>query len=89
MYTSKNITDAVSLALDAAKGRNVVLFGANVAQQCLGEHLVDELLIHIVPVLLGEGIRRIENHSVQKTNMETISVGRSGQIIDMRYRVLK
>jgi dihydrofolate reductase len=49
----------------------------------------DEILIHIVPVLLGDGVRLIENHSVQKTKMETISVVRSGQITDIRFRVLK
>jgi dihydrofolate reductase len=75
--------------LHAAKGKNVVIFGANVAQQCISEHLLDEILIHIVPVLLGDGVRLIENHSVQKTYMETISVIRSGQIIDIRLHVLK
>ena len=89
VFTSKKITEAVSLALAAAKGKNVVILGANVAQQCLSEHLIDEILIHIVPVLLGDGIRLIENHSVQKTSMETISVGRSGQMTNIRLRVSK
>jgi len=75
--------------LDAARGKNVVIFGANVAQQCIREHLVDEILVHIVPVLLGDGVRLIENRSIQKTKLKMISVVRSGQVTDIRLHVLK
>ncbi len=40
-FFSKRIGEAVPLALEAAKGKDVVIFGANVAAQCLQEHLVD------------------------------------------------
>ncbi len=88
-FFSKRIAEAVPLALQAAKGKDVVIFGANVAAQCLQEHLLDELLIHVVPVLLGEGVRLIGDHSLRKTDLQTLSVKRSGQITDMRFRVLK
>ena len=89
VFISEKISGAVSLALDAARGKNVVIFGANVAQQCIREHLVDEILVHIVPVLLGDGVRLIENHSIQKTKLKMISVVRSGQVTDIRLHVLK
>lgn len=88
-FISDSIREAVALALEAAKGKDVVLFGADVAQQCLRAHLVDEMLIHIVPVLLGGGVRLIANDSVRKTDLETVSVTRSGQITNMRLRVIK
>ena len=89
VFTSKPVTEAVALALEAAKGKDVVILGANVAQQAISAHLLDEILVHIVPVLLGDGVRLIEKRSVEKTNLETMSVTRSGQMTDIRLRVLK
>ncbi len=56
-FISKSMREAVSAALEAAKGKDVVIFGADVAQQCIRAHLVNEMLIHIAPVLLGGGVR--------------------------------
>ena len=89
VFTSKPIAEAVSMTLEAGKGKDVVILGANVAQQCVSAHLLDEILVHIVPVLLGDGVRLIEKHSVQKTDLETISVAKSGQMTVIRFRVLK
>ena len=36
--------------------------GANVVQQYLRAGLLDELQLHVVPVLLGDGVRLFENH---------------------------
>ncbi len=88
-FFSKRIAEAVPLALEAAQGKDVVVLGANVAGQCLQERLLDEMLIHIIPVLLGDGVRLIADRSVGKTDLETISVKRSGQITDIRFRVRK
>jgi dihydrofolate reductase len=54
------VTDGIEAALEqarrAARGRDVALAGgANVAQQYLNAGLVDEMEIHLVPVLLGAG----------------------------------
>ena len=43
-------------AQEAAEGKNVEIFGANTAQQCLSSGLLDEIIIHLVPVLLGDGV---------------------------------
>jgi dihydrofolate reductase len=86
-FISKSIREAVSSALEAAGGKDVVIFGADVAQQCIRAHLLNEMLIHVVPVLLGGGVRLIADDSVRKTDLETISVTRSGQITNMRLRV--
>ncbi len=88
-FTSASIAEAVALALEAAEDQNVVILGANVAQQCLRAGLVDELLVHVAPALLGDGVRLIEKQSVPQTRLELASLGRSGQIADMRFRVRK
>jgi hypothetical protein len=50
---SGDVRDAIATALEAAAGKNMVVFGANVARQCFDEGLVDEVVIHLAPVLLG------------------------------------
>jgi dihydrofolate reductase len=54
---SGSLEQAVATAQDAAGGKNVQVFGANLAQQCLDAGLLDEIVIHVAPVLLGEGVR--------------------------------
>lgn len=49
--------DAAALAVEAAAGKDVVVFGADLARKCLQGGLLDELVVHIAPVLLGEGVR--------------------------------
>jgi dihydrofolate reductase len=62
------VTDGIEAALEQARAaagddRDVALAGgANVAQQYLKAGLLDELQIHVVPLLLGDGVRLFENH---------------------------
>jgi dihydrofolate reductase len=55
-FVTGDLADGLSAARAAAGGRNVVIFGANLGQQCLQAGELDELLVHIAPVLLGDGI---------------------------------
>src|SRR5689334_9296464 len=55
-YLSGDIADAVATARRAANGKNVEVLGADVAGQCLRHGLVDEILVYVLPVLLGDGI---------------------------------
>jgi dihydrofolate reductase len=52
-----DVREAVAKALAAAQGRNLVVLGANVVGQCLREGLVEEIPIHLLPVLIGDGVR--------------------------------
>ena len=56
-YLSGDIGEAVTAALEAADGKNLEILGADVAAQCLRQGLVDEILVYVLPVLLGDGIR--------------------------------
>ena len=56
-FVTDGIESALEQAREAADGKDVALGGgANVAQQYLKAGLIDEVQIHLVPVLLGEGI---------------------------------
>jgi dihydrofolate reductase len=61
------VTEGIEAALEqgraAAGGGDVAIGGgANVAQQYLAAGLLDELRLHVAPVLLGDGVRLFENH---------------------------
>jgi len=53
--------------------------GANIAQQSLAAGLADEVLLHVVPLLLGEGIRLFAGPAARQVTLEPISVGQSGR----------
>jgi dihydrofolate reductase len=88
-FLSEPIQDAVATALEAAAGRNLVLFGASIGRQCAESGLVDELLIHLVPVLLGDGLRLFDSPGREPVRLERVSLGTSGQVTDLRFRAVK
>ncbi len=57
-FVTDGISRAYELAREAAGGKDVALAGgADIAQQYLNAGLVDEMLINLVPILLGSGER--------------------------------
>ncbi|WP_228454654.1 dihydrofolate reductase family protein [Streptomyces alkaliphilus] len=56
-FLTGDIGEAVATARRAAGGKNLEILGADVAGQCLRRGLVDEILVYVLPVLLGDGIR--------------------------------
>jgi dihydrofolate reductase len=51
------VDEAVRIALEAAQGKNLEVFSPTIGAQLLHLGLIDELDIHVAPVLLGDGIR--------------------------------
>jgi dihydrofolate reductase len=81
------IEDAIEQARAAAGERDVQLAGGgNVAQQALDAGLLDELLIHVAPVLLGGGVRLFEAAS-PNVQLELDDVISSPAVTHLRYRV--
>jgi dihydrofolate reductase len=85
---SGDIGEAVATALDAAGGKNLEILGADVASQCLQQGLVDEILVYVLPVLLGDGIR-FSSPGLARTDLEPLSSTRSGDATLLRFRVRK
>jgi dihydrofolate reductase len=88
------VTDGIEAALEqaraAARDQDVaVAGGATVVQQYLKAGLLDELQIHLVPVLLGDGVRLFQNHvSDPPGGLERIPVIESPTgVTHLRYRV--
>jgi dihydrofolate reductase len=81
-----DIGDAVATALDAAGEKNLEILGADVAGQCLQRGLVDEILVYVLPVLLGDGIP-FSSPGLARTDLEPISSTRSRDATILRFRV--
>jgi dihydrofolate reductase len=88
-FLSDGLERAVGIARDAAVGRNLEIFGASIAQQCLQAGLVDEIVVHLVPVLLGDGVRFYGGPAVREIGLERITLGEAGQLTDMRFRIVR
>lgn len=86
-YLSGGIEDAVATARSAAAGKNVEVLGADVAGQCLRRGLVDEILVYVLPVLLGDGIG-ISAPELPRIDLEPIASKRSGDATILRFRPL-
>jgi dihydrofolate reductase len=85
------VTDGIESALEEARAaagdKDVAIAGgARVAQEYLGAGLLDELQIHVAPVLLGDGVRLFENEHAE---IELVRVVESPVVTHLRYRVAK
>jgi dihydrofolate reductase len=56
-FLSCTVEEAVRIGLEAARGKNLQVFSPPIAKQLLALGLVDQIDIHVAPVLLGDGIR--------------------------------
>ena len=83
-----DIEAAVATALDASGGKNLEILGADVAGQCLRRGLVEEILVYVLPVLLGDGIP-FSAPGLARVDLEPVSSTRSGAVTLLRFRVRK
>jgi dihydrofolate reductase len=83
-----DVKTAIAEAKSAAGDRNVLVHGAAVAQLALAAGVLDELELHVIPVLLGQGRRLFDNLSPEQIALERtrILVGEDG-VTHMHYRV--
>jgi dihydrofolate reductase len=79
---------AMSRAKAAAGDRNVLVHGATTAQLALAAGVLDELELHVVPVLLGQGLRLFDHLPAQQIELERTRVleGEDG-VNHLHYRV--
>ncbi|MFF4059952.1 dihydrofolate reductase family protein [Streptomyces sp. NPDC001668] len=78
--------DAVRIALKAAGGKNVEVFSPTIGRQLLERGLIDEIDLHIAPVLLGDGIRLFDNPGGVPVRLEHLNGGDGTAALNVRYR---
>jgi dihydrofolate reductase len=86
------VTDGIGAALErarAAAGDKDVLLsgGASIVQQYLKAGLLDELQIHIAPVLLGDGTSLFDRLGIEPLGLEAARAIASPSVTHLRFRV--
>jgi dihydrofolate reductase len=89
-FVTDGIESALEQAREAAGGKDVALGGgANVAQQYLAAGLIDELQIHLVPVLLGDGARLLDNLAGAHVGLECARAVQAPGVTHLTYNIVK
>ena len=84
------IEAALEKAQEAAGDKEVAIMGgANIAAQFVKLGLVDEISIHLVPVLFGSGIRLFEHLGNEHVQLEVAETIETKEAIHLRFRVIK
>ena len=87
-FVTGGIGSAVEQARAAAGDLDISLAGgASVVQQCLAAGLVDEFQIHVVPLLLGGGVRLFDGTEPAPVELEAERVVASPAVTHLRFRV--
>jgi dihydrofolate reductase len=84
-----DIHDLVEQGLAVAGGKNLVVTGGSVPRECVAAGLVDEIVVHLVPVLLGGGLRFYDNPGAHRVDLERVRAEPTGQMTDFRFRIVK
>jgi dihydrofolate reductase len=86
-FVTDGLEAAVERAREAAGGRDIAVSGgASIARQCLAAGLVDELHLHVVPVLLGRGARLFDDAD-PSLELEQTAVVEAPGVVHLTYRL--
>ncbi|WP_264556727.1 dihydrofolate reductase family protein [Halocatena marina] len=86
------VTDGIEHALEQAKAaagdQDVeIVGGANTVQQFVAAGLVDEIQLHVSPVILGDGIRLFESLGSEPIELERTRVIDSSDVTHLRFQI--
>jgi dihydrofolate reductase len=87
-FVTEGMEAALEQARPAAVGKDVAIGGgASIVQQCLRAGVLDELQVHVAPVLLGGGVRLFEPLGTEPFALEATRVVSSPYATHIRYRI--
>lgn len=87
-FLTCELAEAVATARAAAGGKDLEILGADLATQCLRRGFVDEVLVYVLPMLLGDGVR-FSTSDLGRIDLEPLGNTQSGLITMLRFRVRK
>jgi len=85
-FLSCDVAEAVRIALEAAQGKNLEVHSPSIGRQLLERGLIDEIDLHVAPVLLGDGIRLYDNPGGQPIRLKAPDVAEPRAAVNLRYR---
>jgi dihydrofolate reductase len=83
-----DVRSGVARAREAAAGRDVMMHGASAAQACLEAGQLDEIELHVIPVLLGRGRRLFDGLPPGHVELELLRSREGSGVLHLRYRVV-
>ena len=87
------VTDGVESAMRQAKAlageKDVAVIAASIVQQCIGAGLLDEIVVNLVPVLLGDGVRLFEHLGNTPIELESTGIIEAPSVSHLKFRVVK
>jgi dihydrofolate reductase len=87
-FVTDGIESALEQAREAAGGKDVMLWGgADVVNQYLAARLLDELELHVVPVLLGGGARLFADLGDAEVQLEQVRAVEAPGVTHLKYRM--
>jgi dihydrofolate reductase len=86
-FLSCDVAEAVQIARRAAGGKNVEVLSPTVGRQLLERGLLDEIDLHVLPVLLGDGVRLYDNPGGSPVPLVLVN-GDPAEEINLRYRAV-
>ncbi|HEV7980555.1 dihydrofolate reductase family protein [Amycolatopsis sp.] len=88
-FLSCDPAEAVRIGLKAAGEKNLEVFSPSIGRQLLDLGLIDEIDLHIAPVLLGQGIRLYDNPGSVPVRLHKVGDGDSTAAVNVRFRPVK
>jgi dihydrofolate reductase len=84
-----DLATGVAAAKAAAGDKYVNILGASTAGQCLDEGILDEILVFVTPVLLGDGVRLFERPGGTTIKLERLSPTQAPGAMSLWFRVVR
>ncbi|MFI6581013.1 dihydrofolate reductase family protein [Embleya sp. NPDC050493] len=88
-FVTTGVRDAVAGARAAAGDLSVGVGGADIVRQCLNAGLVDEIVVNLVPVLLGAGIRFFDHLADTPVELAATRVIEGRRVTHLYFRVVR
>jgi dihydrofolate reductase len=84
-----DLETALGRARATAGDKNISVMGADVGRQCIDAGVIDEISVHLVPVLFGSGTPLLGEGVGEHVTLEFVGVSESPHATHLRYRVVR
>ena len=81
-----DVAEAARIGLGAAAGKNLEVLSPTIGRQLLERGLIDEIDLHVAPILLGDGIRLYDNPGGAPIRLELVEDDDPSAAVNLRYR---
>lgn len=88
-FLTCDVAEAVRIGLEAADGKDLEVFSPTIARQLIERGLLDEIALHIAPVLLGDGLRLYDNPGGAPIHLHRLDTADAHSEVDVRYRPVR